>query len=144
MITDQRQAVVQEAMSWLNTPYHHRANIKGAGVDCALILIEVFFNAGVIKEKPKLENYPMDWMLHRSEEKYIHYLEQYASLKNDDPEPGDILVWKFGRCFSHGAIVVDYPTIVHAYRKSGIVTLDRADQSDFNGREVLCYSVWSK
>ncbi len=30
-------------------------------------------------------------------------------------EPGDIVLWKFGRCFSHGAIIVEWPTIIHAY-----------------------------
>ena len=30
----QRLAVVAEAESWLGTPYHHEARIKGHGVDC--------------------------------------------------------------------------------------------------------------
>lgn len=36
----QRAAVIAEAESWLSTPYHHEARIKGHGVDCAQILDE--------------------------------------------------------------------------------------------------------
>src|SRR5437879_1968913 len=38
----QRQAVVDEAMTWLKTPFHHRAAVKKAGVDCACLIAEAF------------------------------------------------------------------------------------------------------
>ena len=45
---EQRDLVVKEAYSWIGTPYHHQAMIKGVGVDCALILLAVFREAGLI------------------------------------------------------------------------------------------------
>ena len=36
-----RAAVVAEAIAWLGTPYHHRARIKGVGVDCAQLALGV-------------------------------------------------------------------------------------------------------
>ncbi len=31
-----RENIVNEAMQWIRTPWHHQANIKGVGVDCAM------------------------------------------------------------------------------------------------------------
>jgi cell wall-associated NlpC family hydrolase len=137
----QRQAVVQEALTWLKTKYHHRASIKGAGVDCAMILVEVYFTAGVVSEKPQVEDYPPDFMLHRDEERYLGWLKKYGK-ETDTARPGDVITWKFGRCFSHGAIVVDYPTVVHAYRKCGMVTLDDATKGELGEREFKIFTFW--
>lgn len=142
MSMKQRMAVVNEAMTWLTTPYHHRASIKRAGVDCAMILVEVYFNAGVVKKKPVIEDYPPDFMLHRDDERYIGWLKKYGK-ETTVPRAGDVIVWQYGRCFSHGAIVVDYPTIIHAYKKAGMVTLDSALSDDFEGREFKIFTFWS-
>jgi hypothetical protein len=37
-----RAAVVKEALTWLGTPYHHHARVKGVGVDCARLLCAVY------------------------------------------------------------------------------------------------------
>ena len=58
-----RQEIIDEAATWLRTPYHHAAAIKGAGVDCAQILIEVYAAVG-LADKPDVGNYAPDWMLH--------------------------------------------------------------------------------
>lgn len=137
----QRAAVVAEAMSWLRTKYHHRAAVKGAGVDCAMILVEVYLAAGVISARPEIGDYPPDWMLHRDEERYLGWLKKYGT-ETADPQPGDIAAWKFGRCFSHAAIVLDYPSIIHAYRKAGCVILDDAGKGELAGREVKFFTFW--
>ena len=40
------------------------------------------------------------------------------------PRPGDFVLWRFGHTFSHGAIVVAWPTIVHAYVGRPVETED--------------------
>ncbi|HYL49488.1 MAG TPA: hypothetical protein VET84_09005 [Stellaceae bacterium] len=40
--------------------------------------------------------------------------------------PGDIALWRFGRCFSHGAIVIEWPVVIHAYLGRGCVLEDAA------------------
>lgn len=137
-----REAVLAEARNWLRTPYHHHAAVKGAGVDCAMILIEVYADAGVV---PRFDvgDYPPDWMLHRSEERYLGWVERYAH-EVAYPKPGDIAVFRFGRCFSHAAIVVDYPSIIHAYRPAGMVVQDdMCANADLAAREVKFFSLWS-
>lgn len=135
-----RAAVVTEAESWLGTPYHHRARVKGAGVDCAQILIGVYGNVGLV-DPFDTDDYPMDWMLHRDEERYLGWVERYAG-RVDAPLPGDIAVWRFGRCFSHGAIVTGWPNIIHAYRPERMVTRGEATHPALSAREVRFYSLF--
>jgi cell wall-associated NlpC family hydrolase len=119
-IESERQAVVAEARSWLRTPYHHMGRVKGGGVDCATLLAEVYARAGVA---PALEIpfYPPDWHLHRNAERYLEFILGHAQEIAGLPAPGDVALWRFGKCFSHGGIVVDWPLIIHAYSGKGCV-----------------------
>lgn len=138
----QREAVVQEAMGWLRTPYHHQGNVKGAGVDCAFLLIRVYHAVGLIPDiDPR--PYPMDWHLHRGEERYLRWIEEYARSV-DEPQPGDIVLYQFGRCVSHGAIVVEWPTILHAYVGEGCVLSDASNTPRLAERQKGFYSIWGK
>lgn len=112
-------AIETEARKWLGTPYHHQARIRGAGVDCIMLLCEVYHACGLIPyEDPR--PYPMDWHLNRSEEMYLGGIEKYG-VKVETPQKGDIALYQFGRTISHGAIVLDWPTIIHSYRGEGVV-----------------------
>lgn len=119
MTPENQKAVVDEAKSWLGTPYHHAAGIKGVGVDCAYLLIEVFAKCGLV-ERFTPARYPMDWHFHKGDELYLGNVLKYAH-EVDIPEPGDIALYKFGRCISHGAIIVDWPRVIHAVRNQGCV-----------------------
>jgi cell wall-associated NlpC family hydrolase len=120
---EERQAVIAESRTWLRTPWHHEARRKGAGVDCANYLIGVYAACELVPEFQP-EHYPSDWMLHRSEQKFLHYLLQYARPVAEG-KPGDIAMFSFGRTDSHGAIVVAWPRIIHAYRpERGVVLTD--------------------
>src|SRR4051794_18561064 len=59
-----RACVVREAESWIGTPFHHAARVKGAGVDCLMLLAEIYEHAGIA---PHIEPsfYVPDWHLHR-------------------------------------------------------------------------------
>ena len=113
---------------WLNTPYHHGAAVCGAGVDCLMLLCCVYAAANIVPwvdPRP----YPRDWMLHRSDEVYLAGLQRHATRlpEGATPQPGDIATFRFGRTYSHAAIVTDWPNIVHAYLPAGRVLPDRAD-----------------
>lgn len=142
-IDAERAAVVAEARQWLRTPYHHMGRVKGAGVDCATLLAEVYARAGVVPPVA-IPFYPPDWHLHRDAERYLKFVLEHAielpaissrlsstkaPLKADSAEPiapfpADIALWRFGRCFSHGAIVIDWPLVIHAYAGKGCVLED--------------------
>ena len=133
MTPEQQAIVVEEAKTWLSTPYHHQAGIKGVGVDCAMILVRVYHAAGLIPEiDPR--PYPHDWHIHRDAERYLGWVDQYAE-KVDSPEPGDIAMFQFGRCVAHGEIVVEWPLIIHAHMPSRYVVLsDVSTNADLTRR----------
>ena len=130
----QRQRVVAEAETWLRTPYHHMGRIKGSGTDCLMLLAEVYEAAGVIPHVD-VPFYPPDWNLHRDAERYLQGLMLYAREIGGSPQSGDVAVFKFGRCFAHGAIVVSWPRLIHAWCDAGVVFVDGA-QPPLIGRQA--------
>lgn len=121
----ERRAVVDAGRSWTGTRYRNRMAIKGVGVDCAQIVLESFREAGLVIDY-EAERYSSDWHLHRDEEKYLSVVSRYMpvvqagslSIKERGerflPLPGDVLMWKVGRTFSHSAIVTEWPRVLHA------------------------------
>jgi cell wall-associated NlpC family hydrolase len=142
---EQRAAVVVAARAWLGTEYHHAARVKGAGVDCAQILAVSFSEAGVIADF-FIPPYPPDWHMHRSEERYVQTIERFATEydpKVFEPLPGDVVAWRYGRTFSHGAIVSQWPKVIHAFAAYGSVV--ETPVADFAGeREMRAFSVWPR
>lgn len=45
--------ILQEGREWLNTPYHHQAMVKGAGVDCVGFIVGVGLNCGALTLTPQ-------------------------------------------------------------------------------------------
>lgn len=117
------EAIVAEARRWLRTPYHPMGDVLGVGVDCAMLPVRVFTALGLLPADVEPRPYPPDWHLHRSDEKFLGWVERFA-VPVDDPQPGDLALFKFGRCLSHGGIVCDItPEIymIHADMKAGCV-----------------------
>jgi cell wall-associated NlpC family hydrolase len=138
-----RAVVVREAIGWLGTPYHHRAKLKGIGVDCAQLVLAVYAAAGLIEDFDT-GDYPHDWHLHRDVERYLGQVARFAGeIPVEAAGPGDVLLFKFGRCFSHGAIVTRGPQVVHAVRTARAVVLGDLDRDhDLIGRPTRCFSYW--
>lgn len=136
----ERLGVVQEALTWLKTPYHHQGRLLGIGVDCGMFLLEVFEKTGhipFIDPRP----YPPDWHLHQSEQKYLGWVEKYAH-RVGTPLPGDLVLYRYGRCLSHGAIVTAWPEVIHSYLGIG-VTRSGAEEAPLEARRVAGFwSIW--
>lgn len=111
-----RAAVLRVASSFLGTPYVHAGRVKGVGVDCLTLLAEVYMEAGLVERVP-IPNYGADWHLHRAEQLYMNGLLKYMR-ETTKPKPADIVLWQFGRCYSHGAIIHSWPQVIHAYVKA--------------------------
>lgn len=135
-----RRRIIDEAMSWVGTPYHHMGRIKGAGVDCLTFLAEVYEAAGFIPHVD-VGFYPPDWHMHRSTERYLMGVLTYAKEIEAPPQIGDVALFKFGRCYSHGSIVVAWPhRIIHSWARVG-VTLGDATSGQLAHRPVRFFSV---
>lgn len=146
MLTDvQRAAVIAEAKTWIGTPYHHMGRVKGAGVDCAMLLAEVYERAGIVQHVD-IPYYPSDWHLNRDVERYLGELVGHAHEVGRPPQPADIVVVKFGRTYSHGAIVVAWPLCIHALMQHQVGFVDAVHDAAFrenNGalRDMKFFSV---
>jgi len=154
---EQRAAVVAEARSWVGTPYHHMGEVKGAGCDCAQLIKHAFLGAGVVLDF-EVERYTSDWHLHRSEEKYLSKVEEYCGethpgevpleLRMKDPGfrplPGDIIMFRIGRTYSHGCVVTEWPMVVHANLPSGRVEEISVLGTPVSRRVSRVYSYWKK
>lgn len=115
-----KQLIVKETLTWLDTPYHHQARIKGVGVDCAQLLVGVARNCGLITEENIQRipmNYSPEWNIHNRDEVMLNILHDMGCKQvvgNDIPNPGDIIAFKIGRAFGHLGIIVTSTEFVHA------------------------------
>lgn len=139
-----RAAIVAEALTWEGTPYQSHARIKGVGVDCAMLPAEIYHAVGLA---PKVSpEYPADWMLHRDEERFLSFVLPHArEIAADEALPGDLIIWRFGRTFSHSAIIIDLPVVLHAVmRGRAVVRGDVSRDVDLIDRPRRYFSLFGK
>ena len=111
-----RDTIIAEARSWIGTPYHHQAAVKGVGCDC-LGLVRGVWRAvyGFDPEQPPA--YSRDWAetLRRETlaEAAARYMEPAAL---DAVEAGDLLLFAINADApaKHCAILTAQSRIVHA------------------------------
>lgn len=116
-----RARVVAEARRWIGTPYRSCADVLGAGVDCGMLIVRVFVDLGLV-EPFDPRPYAQDWHLHRGEERYLGFVAARCR-ETSAPKAGDVAVFRYGRCYSHGAIVTGAAplAVVHAFQPAALV-----------------------
>lgn len=133
------QDIIDETLTWVDTPYHHKAIVKGHGVDCAMLIAGVGIELGMIDKSAIDTNYSIQWHLHHNEEVLIESLEKYGCTKSDKPmEVGDILVFKYGRVSSHLGILINKTQIVHAAQDADKVVINDLNE-EFERRLTYIY-----
>ena len=143
MTPEQRTQVIAVARAWLRTPYQHRQMVKGAGCDCAMFPLAVYRECGLIAGDFEPPEYSMQWHLHHSEEKYLEAIQPLCREIEGPPLPADFAVVKFGRAFSHGMIVVEWPLIIHSYVPHGVQYGNALQDAELKGREIKFFEVKS-
>ncbi|MCB4802638.1 cell wall-associated NlpC family hydrolase [Methylobacterium brachiatum] len=141
-----RLALICEARRWIGTPYHPGADIHGVGVDCGMLIVRVFVDAGLV---PAFDPrpYPQDWHLHRDDERYLGFVfDRAAEVARADP--GDVIVFRYGRAYAHGGIVTaaEPLTLVHAFSPAQAVVeepLARNPVLTEPGRHPRFFSLWA-
>lgn len=122
---DLRLKVIQEAQKWIGTPYRQQADILGAGIDCSMLLVRAWVDSGTVQPfDPR--PYPPNWHMNNDEERYLHWMDKCA-LEVEQPKAGDVVLFKFGRCFSHSGVLVNETQMVHAWAADG-----KCSQADLN------------
>lgn len=112
-----RAALLQEAQSWIGTPYRHQASVKSVGCDCLGLVRGVW--RGCLGAEPELPPpYAPDW----AEAGGVETLQQ-AALRHLEPLPsekfaaGDVLLFRYRRgCLAkHVAIASAADRMIHAH-----------------------------
>lgn len=136
-----RKKIVAEARSWVGTPHKHYTMKKGLGVDCGLFIMGVYHNVGVIKaEMPKF--YPHDWAYHGPiGEVFLGIIEKYClEIPKEQLKMGDTIVYRFGKCLSHGSILIEGDMVVHSEVNIG-VTITNRKNTNWYKREKVYYTL---
>lgn len=140
---EQRDAIINESLTWERTPHHNGARIKGAGIDCGQFPLAVYSACGLIPEIT-VPRYSAQFHLHCKpteedpKEWYLDIADKYGK-RIKIPQRGDFALYKIGRIYSHGAIVMKWPRIIHAWVNVG-VTQDIGDQGHLFGRDVIFFT----
>lgn len=144
----ERAAVVREALSWVRTPFKWEASIKGVGVDCARIIAASFSNPGVASvDIAKLPRVSPQWFMNCEKAVYIDGVKNMLNaveynMQDEIPQPGDVVLAKYGRDWAHGAIVVEWPKVVAAAPGRGVVIWKNIYESPhYMGRELKLFRL---
>lgn len=148
-----RQEVVNEARSWIETPYHLHGMVKGAGVDCGTLLYCVYKNCGIIASSGELFGfYSDDWFANTNEERYLLNVVRHAPKIADsicrrttDAQPGNLVLSRCvgSRVFNHGGIVVNWPYVIHAVDPEVEQTCVM-DHRLWAFKEISIFDPWAK
>jgi cell wall-associated NlpC family hydrolase len=150
--TEARQRIVEEAQTWVGTPYIDCQMVKGrrGGVDCAMLLVGVYGNVGLIPKDFDPRPYPAQWHINKNEEKYLGHIFPFAKEVPGPPQraprPGDVVMFKISLAFAHGGIVTDWPNIIHA---NGGPTVPEDISKNTTGKRALAlmpqrfFSLWN-
>jgi cell wall-associated NlpC family hydrolase len=151
----QRARVIDEAENWIGTPFRMNGCVKGAGVDCCRLVLACYRKASLtvqdtlapyrVAPKPfpdpdSFMYFARDWHLHTNTEDLITTLEEFLN-ETFEPEAGDLAVFKIGRVYSHAAIVVQWPKVIHALSGRSVEYAD-ALKAPLAGHSVRFFSPW--
>ena len=153
--SEARSAIVAEAISWVGTPYHSNAMVKGkvgGGTDCVMLLVAVYRELGLIPPEVDPRPYPPEWHIHQHEDLYmtgiLKYSREVRGPPDREPKPGDLVMFQVGRLFAHGAIVIAWPNVVHA-RSGSVVQFEDISKNTIGKRALWLlpkrfFSIWAE
>lgn len=103
-----RKAILEEAETWLGTPYMYAHQEKGQATDCSGFVMMTYMDA-------------IGYALPRNSAKQAEFCNP---LKADDIKPGDLVFFATGKDphkVSHVGIVMDSNNFIHASSSKGVV-----------------------
>ena len=115
--------VIAAARSWLGTPYHDQASLKGVGCDC-LGLARGVWREVVGSETLPVPPYSRDWGEIGSREVLADSAARV--MIRIDPEtagPGAVVLFRMraGAIVKHVGILTGEGTFVHSYERLGVI-----------------------
>lgn len=123
LTTQQRDRIVAVAESWRGTPYRGCTCQKGVGADCGQLIKGVFLEAGFCRDGiPTPGSYSLQVTQHRRSTVYRDIVERYMrEIPESEVGPGDVVLFRLGKEFAHGAIVKSWPDwVIHSLGRYGV------------------------
>ncbi len=119
------QDIVREARTWIGTPFHHAARVKGVGVDCAGLLVGVAHALGLPVQDDT--RYHAQDNLARMRTALARECEIVP--EEEDVFPGDVLLLIGRGMPNHLAIFNGNGGMIHAWRSAGGVVEHKIDEA---------------
>jgi NlpC/P60 family putative phage cell wall peptidase len=116
-------SIVDEARSWVGTPYLHQAALKSVGCDC-IGLVRGVWRALIGEEPETMPAYSPDWAEADGVETLLEAGKRhFQTVPLRELMPGDVLIfrWRPHLPAKHCGILVSTTTMVHAYQSAGMV-----------------------
>ncbi len=117
------QQVVEEARSWLSTPYMHQASRKYLGCDC-LGLVRGIWRELVGDEPEEVPAYSSGWAEAGGRERLMRAAgRHFIEIARCDLAPGDLLLFRLraGSPAKHLGIFTGQGRFIHAYEGACVV-----------------------
>ena len=122
-MTDHADRIVSAARSWLGTPYHDQASLKGVGCDC-LGLIRGVWRETVGPEPFAMPPYSRDWGEVAQREPILDLARTVMpEVSQDRIAPSAVLVFRMrrGAVAKHLGILTEPGRFIHAYERIGVL-----------------------
>jgi NlpC/P60 family putative phage cell wall peptidase len=136
--------IVTQARTWLNTPFHHQARLKGKGCDCLGLIVGVVDELG-LKDKNGQPLSGYDEVTYSKEPNGAYLMEKLTDLLDEVPiaeaRAGDLALFKVRENPQHMAFLTDYEDtlgMVHSYAPARRVVEHRLDD-DWKSRLVKVF-----
>ncbi len=127
------QTLVRQARTWLRTPFHHQARLKGKGCDCLGLIVGVVDELG-LKDKEGVRLAAYDEITYPKEPDGAYLIEKLTGLLAEVPiaeaQAGDLALFKVRENPQHLAILTDYNGelgMIHCYAQARRVVEHRLD-----------------
>lgn len=136
--------IVVQARTWLGTPFHHQARLKGKGCDCLGLIVGVVDELG-LKDADGRPLAGYDEITYSKEPDGQYLTEKLTGLLAEvpitDARAGDLALFKVRENPQHLAILTDYEGglgMIHSFAPSRRVVEHRLDD-DWKSRLVKVY-----
>lgn len=121
-MSDTRARAVAIARTWIGTPYHHQASLRGVGCDCVGLIRGIYRELTGV-EPDAVSPYTRDWAEATGEETLLAAARRHlVEIDRVEARPGDVLVFRYrsGNVAKHAGLLASGGTLIHALERSTV------------------------
>lgn len=142
-----QQLLLNEATTWVGTPFLQNGTLKQVGVSCHYLVTEILFACGI----PRVEVPQGSARWGSTENPYSPLDEGFSQadgcsqvgLDLDQLMPGDVLGFRIGNKIHHVGLVVDPGNFIHCLKHLGAqITIIQDDKFTSRLEKVWRFEEW--